>query len=95
MCNRSTSPIRTVIAIADRMPESAAVLPERPAVGIAKLARYLKQVDAGVLRSRIAMCGRTVPRVVPSVTFKPVLFNFSPPPAGRIDSRGGIAVRRS
>src|SRR5215813_11386035 len=47
MCNRSTSPVRTIIAIADRMPEVGRQFYESgPAVGITKLAAYLQaQVD--------------------------------------------------
>ena len=87
MCNRSTSPIRTVIAIADRMPEIGRQFYETgPAVGIAKLARYLEaQVAAGVLGGRGLRCrGRTVPRTrALSATFKPVLFNFARPSPAR------------
>ena len=87
MCNRSTSPIRTVIAIADRMPEIGRQFYETgPAVGIAKLSRYLQaQVEAGALQF-LESCL--------SSTFKPVLFNFSPPPPQeRIEHVVGIAVR--
>src|ERR1044072_6660267 len=51
MCNRSTASVRTIIAIAHRMPEVGRRFYESgPAVGIAKLSGYLQaQVDAGVL----------------------------------------------
>ena len=97
MCNRSTSPIRTVIAIADRMPEIGRQFYETgPAVGIAKLARYLDaQVAAGVLE--VEDCNVAAGQFIDSclsVTFKPVLFNFSaPPPDERIAYVVGIAVR--
>jgi len=91
------SPLRTVIAIADRMPDLGKKLYETgPAVGTARLAAYLRaQVDAGVLviddcelaaAQFIEMCHATM--------FKPVLFNFSPPPTEhRIDHVVGNAVR--
>lgn len=97
MCNRSTSPIRTVIAIADRMPDVGRQFYESgPAVGIAKLSGYLQaQVDAGVLE--IGDCDVAAGQFLDSclsVTFKPVLFNFARPPSDeRIDYVVGIAVR--
>src|SRR6185312_10466188 len=85
LCNRSTSPIRTVIAIADRMPEIGRQFYETgPAVGIAKLSSYLRtQVEAGVLVIDIADCDIVAGQFLESclaATFKPVLFNFAPPP---------------
>jgi AcrR family transcriptional regulator len=97
MCNRSNSPMRTVIAIADRMPEiGRQFYASGPAVGIAKLARYLEaQVAAGVLE--VEDCSVAAGQFLDSclsVTFKPVLFNFSPPPPDeRIAYVVGIAVR--
>jgi AcrR family transcriptional regulator len=91
------SPLRAVIAIADRMPDLGKKLYETgPAVGTAKLTAYLRaQVDAGILAIEdcevaaaqfIEMCHATM--------FKPVLFNFAPPPTqNRIDHVVGIAVR--
>jgi AcrR family transcriptional regulator len=78
------SALRTVIAIADRMPEIGKKFYETgPACGIALLAAYLaRKVDAGVLviddceiaaAQFLDMCQATV--------FKPVLFNFGPPPS--------------
>jgi AcrR family transcriptional regulator len=99
MCNRSTSPIRTVIAIADRMPEIGRQFYESgPAVGIAKLSGYLRaQIDAGVLAIDPQDCDIVASQFLESclsTTFKPVLFNFAPPPPQeRIDHVVGIAVR--
>src|SRR3954452_19694295 len=99
MCNRSTSPIRTVIAIAERMPEIGRQFYETgPAVGIRKLSRYLQaQVAAGVLGIAPADCEIVAGQFLESClagTFKPVLFNFSPPPRPEhIAHVVGIAVR--
>jgi AcrR family transcriptional regulator len=91
------SPLRTVIAIADRMPEIGKKFYETgPACGIAMLAAYIKrQVDAGVLvvddcevaaAQFLDMCQSTL--------FKPVLFNFAPPPSPeRTEHVVKIAVR--
>jgi AcrR family transcriptional regulator len=99
MCNRSTSPIRTVIAIADRMPEIGRQFFEAgPLVGMTKLSRYLRaQVDVGVLEIAAEDCDIVASQFLESclsTTFKPVLFNFAPPPPQeRIDHVVGIAVR--
>ena len=99
MCNRSTSPIRTVIAIADRMPEVGRQFYESgPAVGVAKLSRYLQaQVDAEVLTIPVADCDIVASQFLDaclSGTFKSVLFNFAPPPPPeRITHVVSIAVR--
>src|ERR1041385_1106571 len=96
LLTRSTSSIRTVIAIADRMPEVGRQFYESgPAVGIAKLSGYLQaQVDAGVLE--IPDCEIVAGEFLEaslSGTFKPVLFNFAPPPPPeRIAYVVGIAV---
>lgn len=91
------SPLRTVIAIADRMPEIGKKFYETgPACGIAMLAAYIKrQADAGVLvvddcevaaAQFLDMCQSTL--------FKPVLFNFAPPPSPeRMEHVVKIAVR--
>jgi AcrR family transcriptional regulator len=91
------SSLRTVIAVAERMPDLGRKVYETgPAVGIAKLAAYLRaQVDAGVLdiddcevaaAQFIETCHATI--------FKPILFNFAPPPTPeRIAHVVGIAVR--
>src|SRR5438552_16663180 len=85
MCNRSTSPIRTVIAIADRMPEIGRQFYETgPAVGIAKLSRYLQaQVEAGVLQIKREDCDIVAGQFLESCLsgkFMPVMFNFYAPP---------------
>ena len=91
------SPLRTVIAIADRMPEIGKQSYESgPARGIAMLAAYLKrQVDAGVLA--VDDCEVAAAQFLDSclsTLFKPVLFNFAPPPSPeRIEHVVKIAVR--
>jgi hypothetical protein len=67
-----------------------------PACGIAMLASYIKrQVDAGVLA--VEDCEVAAAQFLDacqSTLFKPVLFNFAPPPPPeRIDYVVGIAVR--
>jgi len=99
MCNRSTSPIRTVIAIADRMPEIGRQFYEAgPGVGIARLSHYLRaQVDAGALVIAPEDCDIVAGQFLEtclSTTFKPVLFNFAPPPPqDRIEHVVAISVR--
>ncbi len=94
---RRMSSLRTVIAIAERMPDlGRRVYETGPAVGIAKVAAYLKaQVDAGVLV--IDDCEVAAAQFIETchaTMFKPVLFNFGPPPTReRIDHVVGIAVR--
>lgn len=91
------SALRTVIAIADRMPEIGRVFYETgPAVGIAKLADYLKaQNEAGVLAvDDCTVAAAQFLDACQSTLFKPVLFNFSPPPQeDAIKHVVGIAVR--
>ncbi len=91
------SALRTVIAIADRMPEIGKVFYETgPAVGIAKLAAYLRaQTEAGVLAvDDCEVAAAQFLDACQSTLFKPVLFNFSPPPQeDAIDHVVGIAVR--
>jgi hypothetical protein len=88
---------RTVIAIAERMPElGRKVYDTGPAVGVAKVAAYLQaQVDAGVLV--IDDCDLAAAQFIETchaTMFKPVLFNFGPPPTQeRIDHVVGTAVR--
>jgi AcrR family transcriptional regulator len=88
---------RTVIAIAERMPElGRRVYETGPAVGVAKLAAYLQaQVDAGVLA--VDDCEIAAAQFIETchaTMFKPMLFNFAPPPTSeRIDHVVGIAVR--
>jgi AcrR family transcriptional regulator len=91
------SSLRAVIAVAERMPELGRRIYETgPAVGIAKLADYLRaQVDAGVLA--IEDCDVVAAQFIETchaTMFKPMLFNFAPPPSQeRIDHVVGIAVR--
>ena len=91
------SALRTVIAIADRMPEIGKKFYEAgPACGIAMLAAYLKrQADAGILA--IDDCEVAAAQFLDacqSTLFKPVLFNFAPPPSPeRTEHVVKIAVR--
>jgi AcrR family transcriptional regulator len=91
------SSIRTVIAIADRMPELGAKFYETgPALGIANLRRYFEdQVAAGVLEPHD--CEVAAAQLIDSctsLTFKPLLFNAAgPPDDARISRVVGMAVR--
>lgn len=91
------SSFRTVIAVAERMPDLGRKVYETgPAVGIAKLTAYLRaQVDAGILD--IEDCEVAASQFIETchaTMFKPMLFNFGPPPTPeRIDHVVGIAVR--
>jgi AcrR family transcriptional regulator len=91
------SSLRTVIAVAERMPDLGRKVYETgPAVAIAKLAAYLRaQVDAGVLR--VEDCEVAAAQFIETchaTMFKPMLFNFaSPPTRERIAHVVGIAVR--
>lgn len=91
------SPLRTVIAIADRMPEIGKKFYETgPAEGIGMLAAYIKaQVDAGVLAvDDCEIAAAQFLDACQSTLFKPVLFNFAPPPSPeRIERVVGIAVK--
>ncbi len=85
------SAIRTVIAIADRMPEVGRKFYESgPASGIARLAAYLAaQVDAGVLA--IEDCEIAAAQFMESshaMLFKPIVFNFAPAPSQEQVERG-------
>ncbi len=90
------SPIRTVIAIADRMPSIGRMFYETgPAVGIAKMRGYLEeQVAAGNLA--IPDCEVAAAQLMDAchaTLFKPMLFNCAPPPPlERIEYVVGIAV---
>lgn len=77
------SALRAVVAIADRMPEIGKVFYETgPAIGIAKLAAYLKaQNQAGV--TAVDDCELAAAQFLDacqSMLFKPVLFNFREAP---------------
>ncbi|HEY1541224.1 MAG TPA: TetR/AcrR family transcriptional regulator [Xanthobacteraceae bacterium] len=91
------SPLRTVIAIADRMPEIGKKFYESgPCCGIAKLADYIKaQTDAGVLAvDDCEVAAAQFLDACQSTLFKPVLFNFAPPPSPeRIEHVVRIALR--
>lgn len=91
------SPLRTVVGIADRMPEIGRhFYGAGPALGIARLASYLAdQVAADVLV--IEDCEVAAAQFLDScqsTLFKPMLFNFAGPPANaEIDRVVAIAVR--
>ena len=91
------SAIRTVMAIADRMPEVGRKFYEGgPAIGIAKMAAYLQsQVDAGVLE--VEDCEVAAAQFMESclaTSFKPLVFNFGAAPTEeRIAHVVSIAVR--
>jgi AcrR family transcriptional regulator len=90
-------PFRTVIAIADRMPELGRRFYETgPAFGIAQLKAYLAaQVAAGVLK--VEDCEVAAAQFIDSclaTMFKPILFNFgSAPTLERTEHVVKIAVR--
>ena len=91
------SALRTVIAIADRMPEIGKTFYETgPAYGIARLAAYLRaQTEAGALAvDDFEVAAAQFMDACQSTLFKPVLFNFrAPPGTERIAHVVGIAVR--
>jgi AcrR family transcriptional regulator len=78
------SAIRTVIAIADRMPEVGRKFYEAgPASGIAQLAAYLAtQVDAGLLAVEdYEIAAAQFMESSHAMLFKPIVFNFAPAPS--------------
>jgi len=91
------SALRTVIAIADRMPQIGRTFYETgPAVGIGRLAAYLRaQTEAGVLAvDDFEVAAAQFMDACQSTLFKPVLFNFrAPPQAEQIAHVVRIAVR--
>ncbi len=91
------SALRTVIAIADRMPSLGKTFYETgPAKGIAKLAAYLKaQTEAGVLTvDDPEVAAAQFMESCHGTLFKPVLFNFAPPPPPeRVEHVVDVAVR--
>ena len=95
MCRREggISPLRTVIAIADRMPELGAKFYRAgPAAGIGSLKSYLDgQIAAGVLKPHDSeiVAAQFIDSCL-SLTFKPMLFNFAGPPN---DAQIGRVVR--
>jgi AcrR family transcriptional regulator len=81
---RKASSLRIVIAIADRMPEiGKAFYLAGPAFGIGRLKAYLDgQVRAGILAIEdTEVAAAQFLEACQATLFKPVLFNFSPPPA--------------
>jgi AcrR family transcriptional regulator len=91
------SALRTVVAIADRMPEIGRAFYETgPACGIARLAGYLDaQTAARVLKiDDCEIAASQFLEACKSTLVLPVLFNFrDPPPRERIQYVVGIAVR--
>ena len=91
------SAIRTVIAIADRMPEiGRRFYTSGPETGIARLAEYLAtQVEAGVLA--VDDCKIAAAQFMESshaMLFKPIVFNFAPAPTQQqVERSVGIAVK--
>jgi AcrR family transcriptional regulator len=91
------SSLRIVAAIADRMPEIGKTFYETgPSHGIALLKTYLDaQVDGGVLTvPDTEVVAAQFLDACQSTLFKPVLFNFAPPPTrAQVEHVVGIAVR--
>jgi AcrR family transcriptional regulator len=91
------SPLRTVVAIAERMPDMGRTFYETgPARGIALLAAYLDaQVAAGVLEvADTEIAAAQFLDSCQSTLFKPLLFNFGTAPSPeRIEHVVSIAVR--
>ena len=91
------SPVRTVIAIAERMPEMGRRFYETgPAHGIAQLAGYLDaQVAARVLEvADTQLAAAQFLEACQATMFKPLVFNFGTAPSiGRIEHVVGTAVR--
>src|SRR5271170_7384422 len=91
------SALRTVVAIADRMPEIGRIFYETgPAVGVAKLADYLRaQTEAGILTvDDDEVAAAQFLESCKATLFLPVMYNFSPAPEReRISHVVGIAVR--
>ena len=78
------SELRTVIAIADRMPElGAKFYLSGPAMGIGSLKKYLEEkVAAGVLEPHdCEVAAAQLIDACVSTTFKPMLFNHAGPPS--------------
>ena len=90
------SALRTVIAIADRMPEIGQIFYETgPSDGIAKVAEYLRtQTQAGVLAVEDAEIAAAQLLMRAGRLCSPVLFNFAEAPAPeRIKHVVGVAVK--
>src|SRR5215475_4500743 len=91
------SSLRTVISISERMPAIGKQFYEAgPVIGIARLSRYLEdQVAAGYLAiPDVEVAAAQFLDSCQATMFKPLVFNFAPPPAEeRINHVVGIAVR--
>jgi AcrR family transcriptional regulator len=91
------SALRTVIAIADRMPEIGRMFYETgPAVGIARLAAYLRaQAEVGIVAiDDFDVAASQFMECCKSTLFLPVLFNFQPAPQPEaVRHVVGLAVR--
>ena len=91
------SAIRTVIAIADRMPEVGRKFYESgPARGMTHLADYLRaQIDAGVLViDDVDIVAVQLMESFQANLFKPMVFNFAPAPSpDQIERVVRVAVR--
>lgn len=99
MCRvEGLSSLRTVIAIAERMPDLGRTFYDTgPAKGSRKLQAYLDaQVDAGILnidKSESDVVAAQFIDALTGTTFKPMLFNFDAPTPARIEQVVKIAVR--
>lgn len=93
----SISPLRTVMSIAERMPEVGRSFYEAgPMCGVTRLAAYLDaQVAAGVLEVEdTEVAAAQFLDACQSTMFKPLIFNAGGPPTeARIEHVVGIAVR--
>jgi AcrR family transcriptional regulator len=91
------SAMRTVMAIAERMPEIGKLFYETgPAVGIGKLADYLRaQTEAGLLQvDDFEIAAAQFLDSCKSTLFTPVMFNFRPAPEkDAVEHVVGVAVR--
>jgi AcrR family transcriptional regulator len=91
------SAIRTVIAIADRMPEVGRKFYETgPARGMSQLADYLtSQIEAGVLAiDDVEIAAVQLMECYQANLFKPMVFNFAPAPsAQQIERVVRVAVK--
>jgi hypothetical protein len=89
--------MRTVMAIAERMPEIGKVFYETgPAVGIGKLAAYLRaQTEAGLLQvDDFEVAAAQFLDSCKSTLFTPVMFNFrTAPEKETVEYVVGVAVR--
>lgn len=95
--NGKSAVLRTVIGIADRMPEVGKIFYETgPAHGIHLVAEYLRaQNKAGVIKVEDPeVAAAQFLDSCQSTLFKPVLFNFGPPPSeARIEHVVHMAVK--